>query len=321
MKKFTELKDVENPQQLILDGIQLKSTKAKSTIGTGKTIGLLFFNSSLRTRMSTQIAAQNLGMNVIQLNLNSESWELEFQDGAIMNGSTVEHIKDAVAVMNVYCDIIGVRCFPSLTDKIKDCSEYILNAFLKHAKIPIISLESATRHPLQSLADCMTIEAMKKTETPKIVLTWAPHVKALPQVVANSFVEWMLGTKQDLTITHPEGYELDESFTKGAKIEYNQQKALENADFVYVKNWSSFKEYGKILPVIPSEWMLTNEKLIYTNCAKIMHCLPVRRNIELSDEVLDSSNSLTLTQAENRIYASQIVLQKIIENLSNDSNS
>jgi N-succinyl-L-ornithine transcarbamylase len=312
MKHFTSLTDIDNATALVIEAIALKKAKEKTLLGKNKTIGLLFFNSSLRTRMSTQKAAQNLGMDVMLLNVNNDSWALEFEEGAIMNGKTVEHIKDAAGVMGLYCDILAIRCFPSLEKKEEDYAENIINQFIKYAKVPIVSLESATRHPLQSLADMITIQEHKKKDNPKIVLSWAPHIKPIPQVVANSFAEWTLASGFDLTITHPEGYALSTDFTKGATIEYNQEKALQDADFVYVKNWCSFTNYGKVLPV-DEDWMLTNEKLQVTNDAKVMHCLPVRRNIELSDEVLDSENSLILHQAENRIHAAQIVLKKILE--------
>jgi N-succinyl-L-ornithine transcarbamylase len=312
MKNFTSINDVSNPKTLIEKALEIKKIKEKSTIGSGKTVGLLFFNSSLRTRMSTQIAAQNLGLETIVLNVNQDGWALEFQEGAIMKGKTVEHIKDAAAVMGIYCDILAIRCFPSLTNKEDDNADIIMQQFIQYANVPIVSLESATRHPLQSLADMITIQEQKKVEKPKIVLTWAPHIKPIPQVVANSFAEWTLGCDYDLTITHPKGYELNEVYTQGATIEYDQEKALKDADFIYVKNWSSYQDYGQVLPV-DEDWMLTNEKLKACPEAKVMHCLPVRRNLELSDEVLDSSNSLILQQAENRVYAAQVVLKSILE--------
>lgn len=312
MKKFTSVQDVADPKALVDEAIAVKNSEKTSAIGKNKTIGLLFFNSSLRTRMSTQKAAQNLGMEVMILNVNNDGWALEFEEGAVMNGKTVEHIKDAAAVMGLYCDILAIRCFPSLTNKEEDSADKIINQFIQYAKVPVVSLESATRHPLQSLADMITIQEHKTKEKPKVVLTWAPHIKPIPHVVANSFAEWALACEYDLTITHPEGYELSEEFTKGATIEYDQEKALQDADFVYVKNWSSYTDYGKVLSV-EEDWMLTNEKLKVSNSAKIMHCLPVRRNVELSDEVLDSENSLVLKQAENRVYAAQTVLKKILQ--------
>jgi N-succinyl-L-ornithine transcarbamylase len=314
MKQFISVKDVVDPQQLIDEVIDLKNNQRFSTIGNYRTIGLIFFNSSLRTRMSTQKAAQNLGMQVMMINVSQDSWALEFQDGSIMNGNAVEHIKDAAAVMGLYCDILAIRSFPSLVDKQEDYSEKILHQFIKYSHIPVVSLESATLHPLQSLADMVTIKEHQKQSNPKVVLTWAPHVKALPQVVANSFSEWALASEYDLTITHPKGYELSEEFSQGATIEYDQKKALSEADFVYVKNWSSFTDYGKVLKV-KDDWLLTQEKMKVTNQAKIMHCLPVRRNVELSDELIDGKDSLILAQAENRVYATQTVLKKIIENI------
>lgn len=312
MKHFISVKDVENPKVLVQEVIYLKNNEKFSSIGKNKTIGLIFFNSSLRTRMSTQKAAQNLGMEVMTINVTTDSWKLEFQDGSVMNGDSVEHIKEAAAVMGVYCDILAIRSFPLLTNKEEDYAENILNQFVKYSKVPIVSLESATLHPLQSLADMVTIQEHQNQNKPKIVLTWAPHIKPIPQVVANSFAEWALASDYDLTITHPKGYELSEAFTKGATIEYDQQKALSEADFVYVKNWSSYTDYGKVLEV-KEDWQLTQEKLKVTHQAKIMHCLPVRRNLELSDEVIDGENALILAQAENRVYATQTVLKKIIE--------
>lgn len=315
MKYFTTVNDIPNAMELIKDAIALKgSPYSFLNLGKNRTLGLLFFNSSLRTRLSTQKAALNLGMQVIIMNVNNDGWALEYENGAVMNGNSVEHIKDAAAVMGLYCDIIGVRCFPTLIDKEADYSEKVLLQFMKYTKRPIISLESATLHPLQSMADMMTIEENKKNKRPKVVLTWAPHVKALPQVVANSFAEWSIKCDYDLTITHPVGFELCDDFTKGSTIEYNQQKALKNADFVYVKNWSSYKEYGK-LGIEYGDWLLNNDSIKCTNQAKILHCLPVRRNVELSDELLDGSNSLVLEQAENRVYAAQIVLKKMLENI------
>lgn len=313
MKHFTSVNDVASVNQLINDAVQLKKHPfLHQELGKNKTIGLLFFNSSLRTRLSTQKAALNLGMNVIVMNIGSEGWALEMEDGTVMNGNGVEHIKDAAAVLGLYCQIIAVRCFPMLTNKAEDYSEKVLHSFMNYAGVPIVSMESATLHPLQSLADMMTISEVKKIEKPKVVLTWAPHIKPLPQVVANSFAEWTLKCGYDLTITHPEGYELCADFTKGATLENDQQKALKDADFVYVKNWSAYTDYGKILNS-DMTWMLTEERMKVTNQAKIMHCLPVRRNLELSDELLDGTNSLILQQAQNREFAAQAVLKKVIE--------
>lgn len=319
MKRFFSADDVANIDELVQNAINIKKTPLqKSDLGKGKTLGLVFLNSSLRTRLSTQKAAQNLGLNTIILNANQEAWTWEFEDGAIMNGSTVEHIKDAANVLSQYCDIIGIRCFAGLENKEDDTSEKVYSLFEKFATVPIISLESATLHPLQSLADCITIEEHKpKNKKPKIVLTWAPHIKSIPHAVGNSFAQWMNKIDCDFVITHPKGYELDSKFTQDAIIEHNQEIALHNADFVYIKNWSSFEEYGKILSV-EEDWLLTNEKLKVTNNAKIMHCLPVRRNVEASDEVLDSENSLIYQQANNRTFAAQVILEKILESDGND---
>ncbi|RIJ41756.1 Rossmann-fold NAD(P)-binding domain-containing protein [Pontibacter oryzae] len=316
MKKFTAVQDVANVDALVQEALYLKSNPFKyKHFGENKTLGLIFLNPSLRTRLSTQKAAINLGMNVIVMNLDKEGWALETQEGAIMNGSTVEHIKEAAAVMGEYCDIIGIRSFPKLQNREEDYSEELLQQFIDFSKTPIVSLESATRHPLQSLADMLTItENVPAGKKPKVVLSWAPHIKPIPQCVANSFAEWMGQADVELVITHPEGYELAEEFTKGATITTNQQEALEGADFVYVKNWSSYTQYGQVLTA-GEGWMLTEEKLQATNSAKVMHCLPVRRNVELSDEILDGPNSLVLAQANNRTYAAQAVLKRMLEAL------
>ncbi len=314
MKKFTNIKDVDDLDDLIKEALLIKQNPyAFSELGKNKTLGLIFLNASLRTRLSTQKAAMNLGMNTMVMNIDKEGWALEMEDGAVMNGNTVEHVKDAAAVIGQYCDIVGIRCFPSLKNKEDDYSEKTLSQFIKYCNVPVISLESATLHPLQSFADLLTIkENWKKEEKPKVLLTWAPHIKPLPQAVANSFSEWMCKADVDFVISHPEGYDLCTGFTNGAKIMYNQDDALKNADFVYVKNWSCYTDYGKMIPQ-EQNWMLTNEKLKFTNHAKVMHCLPVRRNLELSDEVLDSLQSLVQKQANNRLYAAQTVLKKIIE--------
>lgn len=315
MKYFTTVHDVASPGLLLEEAFALKKDPlVHQAPGKNKVLGMVFFNMSLRTRLSTQKAALNLGMSVMVMNVGTEGWALEYDNGVVMNGDKVEHVKDAAAVMSLYCDIIALRCFPTLQNRKDDYSEKVLLQFMKHSKVPVISMESATLHPLQSLADIMTIEELKKTEKPKVVLSWAPHIKALPQAVANSFSEWALQFKCDLTIVQPEGYELCEDYTRGANIEYDQQKALADADFVYVKNWSSYSSYGQVLPV-NSNWMLDQEKMKVTNAAKIMHCLPVRRNVELSDELLDGPQSLIHVQAENRIYAAQAVIKRMLKTI------
>jgi N-succinyl-L-ornithine transcarbamylase len=313
MKQFIKFEEKGLAQELIETAIRFKANPLiNQEKGKGKRIGLIFLNPSLRTRVSTQIAASNLGIESVVLNMDKETWALEMKDGAIMNKNTVEHIKDAAAVLGSYFDLLAIRAFPTLSDKTEDISDLTLHQFIKYANVPVVSLESAIRHPLQSLADMMTIqENLNGKKKPKVVLTWAPHIKAIPHAVANSFSEWALGCGHELSITHPEGYELDEGFTKGATVEYDQAKALKDADFVYVKNWSAFQSYGKIIHV-DEPWLLTEEKLKQSPDAKVMHCLPVRRNLELSDEILDGKRSLVQQQAKNRIFAAQSVLDKII---------
>ncbi|WP_114783063.1 Rossmann-fold NAD(P)-binding domain-containing protein [Botryobacter ruber] len=315
MKNYTSVHDVPDVAALVQEALELKKNPyAHKSLGENKTLGLIFLNPSLRTRLSTQKAALNLGMNVMVMNMDKEGWALETQDGVVMNGTTVEHIREAAAVMGQYCDILGLRSFPKLQSREEDYSEDILNKFMKYAGVPILSLESATRHPLQSLADLITITEHKPTGLrPKVVLTWAPHVKALPQAVPNSFAEWMCAADVDFVIAHPEGYELESSFTDGATITYDQDEALQNADFVYIKNWSSFHDYGKVLTE-GEGWMMTNEKLAKTNNAKVMHCLPVRRGLELSHEILDGPNSIVIQEAGNRVYAAQAVIKRLLEN-------
>jgi len=291
---------------------------ANKTLGANKRIGCLFLNPSMRTRLSTQIAAQNLGMEAIVFNVGSEGWALEFEEEAIMSGTSVEHVKDAAPVFGKYFDILAIRTFPSLKNREDDYSELYIKQFIKYAGIPVLSLESATLHPLQSLTDIITItETLQEkplNRKPKIVLSWAPHVKPLPQCVANSFSQWVNAWGQaDFVITHPEDYELSEEFTKGATITHNQEEALKDADFVYVKNWSTYTDYGKIYESDP-KWMLTNKKLEATNNAKVMHCLPVRRNVELSDEILDGPNSIVTREAGNRVWAAQAVLESLLQN-------
>jgi len=317
MKKFIEVSDVTDIQALINKGLAYKQHPLlDKTLGANKRVGLLFLNPSLRTRLSTQVAAQNLGMDSIVFNVDKEGWALEFAEGAIMNGTTVEHVKDAAPILGQYFDILCIRTFPGLLNRDEDYSEKIINQFIKYAGVPVVSLESATLHPLQSLTDLITIQesiaATGLVKKPKVVLTWAPHVKALPQCVANSFTQWVTAANfADVVVTHPAGYELSEKYTKGATITHDQAAALKDADFVYVKNWSSYEDYGKVFCTDPA-WMLTANSLKHSNNAKVMHCLPVRRNVELSDEILDSSNSLVTIQAGNRVWAAQAVLSTIL---------
>jgi len=338
VKQFISVNDVLSPSfggvGEAIDALAAKALAYKANpfidkhLGAGKRIGLLFLNPSLRTRLSTQVAASNLGMDAIVFNVDKEGWALEFEEGAIMSGTTVEHIKDAAPILGNYFDILAIRTFPSLANKEDDYSEMYIKQFIKYAGVPVVSLESATLHPLQSLTDVITIQEDLLTSAisnrkPKIVLTWAPHVKPLPQCVANSFAQWMTAWGNltpalsqgegtiDFIITHPEDYELSEQFTKGATITHNQDEALKNADYVYVKNWSTFNDYGKMYENDP-RWMMTNNKLALTNNAKVMHCLPVRRNVELSDEVLDGANTLVTQQASNRVWAAQAVLSELL---------
>lgn len=322
MNHFISATDVTNIQQLVNKGLQYKlNPLLDAELGKGKRIGLLFLNPSLRTRLSTQVAAANLGMEAIVFNVDKEGWALEFQEGAVMNGTTVEHIKDAAPVLGQYFDILAIRTFPTLKNKEEDYSEMFIKQFIRFAGVPVVSLESATLHPLQSLTDIITIQesiqnSFASKRTPKVVLTWAPHIKPLPQCVANSFSQWVNAWGgANFVITHPEGYELSQQFTNGATIVHDQNEALKEADFVYVKNWSSYEHYGQQLN-IDQNWMLTNDKLALTNQAKVMHCLPVRRNIELSDEILDGPNSLVTQQAGNRVWAAQAVLAKILNTLN-----
>ncbi|MBV4356791.1 N-acetylornithine carbamoyltransferase [Pinibacter aurantiacus] len=317
MKNFISVHDVTDINALVKKALAFKANPLMSqSLGKDKRIGLLFLNPSLRTRLSTQVAAKNLGMEAIVFNVDKEGWALEFEEGAIMSGNTVEHVKDAAPILGSYFDILCIRTFPSLKNKEDDYSELYITQFIKYAGVPVISLESATLHPLQSLTDIITIQeslqAQKITRKPKIVLTWAPHVKPLPQCVANSFAQWVNAWGEaDFVITHPEDYELSEEFTKGATITHNQDEALKDADFVYVKNWSTYTDYGKIYENDP-RWMLDSEKIALTNNAKVMHCLPVRRNVELSDEVLDSPNSIVTQEAANRVWAAQAVIAEIL---------
>ncbi|MCH6202074.1 N-acetylornithine carbamoyltransferase [Aquiflexum sp. LQ15W] len=314
MMHFTKFDDKATAEKLIQKALHYKGNPwIDQAKGQRKRIGCIFLNPSLRTRASTQIAAQQLGMEAIVMNMDKEGWALEMREGVTMNKGTVEHIRDAAGVLGSYFDILAIRAFPTLTNKQEDLEDFVFNQFIKYSGVPVISLESAIRHPLQSLADMVTIHEQRNQEKkPKVVLTWAPHIKAIPHAVANSFSEWAIGCGHDLTITHPFGYELDEKFTKGANIVMDQKEALEGADFVYVKNWSAFNDYGKILNT-DSSWMLTEKHLKHAKNAKVMHCLPVRRNLELSDEILDGSRSLVMKQAQNRIFAAQSVISHILD--------
>lgn len=313
MKNFVSVNDVDDLPLLIAQAKALKQDPfAFSHLGKHRTIGLVFMNPSLRTRLSTQKAAASLGMDVIVLNIDKEGWQLEMNEGAVMNGTTVEHIRDAARVISSYCEMVAIRCFAGLKNRDEDYSETVLNGFLKYCTCPVISLESATLHPLQSLADCITISEHTKKKKPKVVLTWAPHVKPLPQAVANSFAQWMSSFECELVITRPRGYDLPQQFTQNASLVYDQQEALENADFVYIKSWSSYEHYGT-MPAVQDDWRLTSEKLEKTNSAYIMHCLPVRRNVEVYDEILDAPYSLIYEQALNRVYAAQAVLKQILQ--------
>ncbi len=320
MQQFISVNDVTSINELVKSALMYKANPfSDRNLGADKRIGLLFLNPSLRTRLSTQVAAKNLGMEAIVFNVDKEGWALEFEEGAIMSGNTVEHVKDAAPILGQYFDILCIRTFPSLKNKEDDYSEMFINQFIKYAGVPVVSLESATLHPLQSLTDIVTITESLNAQPatgnrkPKIVLTWAPHIKPLPQCVANSFAQWINAWGEaDFVITHPQDYELAEQFTKGATITHDQDAALKDADFIYVKNWSTYTDYGKIYENDP-EWMLTEEKLRTTNNAKVMHCLPVRRNVELSDEILDGPNSLVTKQAGNRVWAAQAVLSEILK--------
>jgi len=320
MKQFISAHDVTDINALVAKALKYKDNPyIDKQLGFQKRIGLLFLNPSLRTRLSTQVAAQNLGMEPIVFNVDKEGWALEFTEGAIMNGTTVEHIKDAAPILGNYFDMLCIRTFPGLVNQQEDYSEKIIHQFIQYAGVPIVSLESATLHPLQSLTDIITIKesialnSALQNKRPKVVLTWAPHIKSIPQCVSNSFSQWVNAWGEaDFVITHPEGYDLDTQFTQGATITHHQEEALQDADFVYVKNWSSYEPYGQVLSK-DENWMMTNQKLALTHDAKVMHCLPVRRNVELSDEILDGANSLVTKQASNRVWAAQAVLASILE--------
>ncbi|WP_209402283.1 N-acetylornithine carbamoyltransferase [Pseudozobellia sp. WGM2] len=311
MKHYLSIKDIDSLTDWVSEARNLKSNPTEfKALGKNKTIGLLFFNNSLRTRLSTQKAAMNLGLDVIVMNFGSEGWALEYSDGTVMDQGTSEHIKEAAQVVSQYCDIIAIRAFAGLQDREEDESEKVLNGFKKYASVPIVNMESSVGHPLQALADAITLAEQNIKKRPKVVLSWAPHPKALPHAVANSFIEMMQLQNAEFVITHPEGYELDPRITQKTTIEYDQKKACADADFIYVKNWSSYKDYGKASNQDP-DWTMTKEKV---GDAKFMHCLPVRRNMVVEDAVLDSDQSLVIEQANNRTYSAQIVLKKILEN-------
>ncbi|MCX6214942.1 N-acetylornithine carbamoyltransferase [Spirosoma sp.] len=317
MTNFLSLADVTDIDALIQSGLAAKANPfADQHLGKNKTIGLIFFNSSLRTRLSTQKAAQNLGMNVMMMNVGQDSWGLEMEEGVLMNGDKAEHVREAAAVMGRYCNIIGIRAFAELKDREKDYREQVMHQFAKYARVPIVNLESATRHPLQSLADCITIEEAKTVARPKVVLTWLPHFKPLPQAVANSFCEWMNARAKaghiEFIVTHPKGYELAPEFVGDTYVTHNQAEAFAGADFIYGKNWSSYMQYGQVLTQDPS-WAVTMDDLQVTNNGKFMHCLPVRRNLKVADAVLDSPQSLVIEQAANREWSAQAVLKEILK--------
>ena len=317
MKYFQHVEDIGDLKAAVNEALEVKANRfAYKHLGENKTLMMIFFNSSLRTRLSTQKAAMNLGMNVIVLDVNQGAWKLETERGVIMDGDKPEHLLEAIPVMGCYCDVIGVRSFARFENKKDDYEEKILNQFIKYSGRPVFAMETATVHPLQSFADLITIEEHKRVERPKVVLTWAPHPKALPQAVPNSFAEWMNAADYDFVITHPHGYELDPRFVGNARVEYDQDKALAGADFVYAKNWSAYADpnYGKVLSTDRS-WTITTEKMALTNNGFFMHCLPVRRNMIVSDDVIESANSLVIPEAANREISAQVVLKRILEEL------
>ncbi len=312
MKNYFSIQDIDSLSNWVDEAIKMKKNPlSDKTMGADKTIGLLFFNPSLRTRLSTQKAALNLGMNVIVMNFTGEGWSLEYGNGTVMDQGNSEHVKEAAQVVSQYCDVLAIRAFAKLENREDDYSENVLHSFIKYATIPVVNMESATGHPLQALTDAITINEHKKTDKPKVVLSWAPHPKALPQAVANSFVEMMQRTDAHFVITHPVGFELASHITKEVPIDYNQENAFKDADFIYVKNWSSYSDYGKTID--DNSWRVTEEKMKLTNDAKFMHCLPVRRNVVIDDAVIDSKNSIVIEQANNRTYAAQLVLKKILK--------
>ena len=314
---FTRVKDIGDVRQAVKEALELKKDRFQyQEIGRNKTALLIFFNNSLRTRLSTQKAATNLGMNVIVLDINQGAWRLETERGVVMDGDKSEHLLEAIPVMGCYCDIIGVRSFARFESKENDYSEKILQQFIRYSGRPVFSMEAATRHPLQSFANLITIEEYKRTERPKIVLTWTPHPRALPQAVPNSFAEWINAAGYELVITHPEGYELDPQFVGDARVEHNQRKAFEGADFIYAKNWAAYKDphYGEVLSTDRS-WTVDTEKMALTNNAFFMHCLPVRRNLIVTDEVIESPQSIVIPQAANREISAQVVLKRMLDDL------
>lgn len=314
MKHFLNIGDVEDINALVKEALFCKQNpRGDLELGKNKTLGLIFMNPSLRTRLSTQKAGINLGMDVMVMNFSGEGWALETEEGVIMNGDKAEHIKEAAAVVGEYCDIIGLRSFPGLKDRDLDYKDHVINEFVKYAGVPIVNLESATVHPCQSLADIVTIEETKTKNRPKVVLTWAPHPRALPQSVPNSFAEWINKMDYDFVIANPEGYDLSRDFTGDAKVVHNPEEAYERADFIYAKNWSSYENYGQILSTDPN-WMVDEKKMKLTNNAKFMHCLPVRRNVVVSDAVIDSENSIVIREAANREWAAQAVLKQLLKN-------
>ena len=313
MKNFININDIKDYNKLVDNCISLKKSAYElNSLGINKTLGLLFFNPSLRTRISTEKAAKILGMNVISMNFNNEGWNLECEDRVIMNSNKAEHIKDAARVVGQYCDIIGIRSFPSLINKTDDEKDIVINSFKKYANIPVINLESSIYHPLQALADAVTIK--EKVKKPKIVLSWAPHIKPLPHAVANSFINMAKKMNYDIKITNPIGYNLNENITDGIEIINNQKEAFEGANLVYAKNWSSYDNYGKVLDIKDS-WIIDDDKMNITNNAKFMHCLPVRRNLVVSDSIIDSDNSLVVEQANNRVYSAQLILKNILNEI------
>ncbi len=315
MRHFTSVHDLPNLDKALAEAFEVKKNPyGYQHLGKNKTMILMFFNSSLRTRLSTQKAAENMGMKAIVLDVNQGAWKLESERGVIMDGDKAEHLLEAVPVIGSYADIIGVRSFANFESKEHDYNEVIINQFVKYSGVPVVSMEAATRHPLQSFADHVTIEEHKKVAKPKVVLTWAPHPRALPQAVPNSFVEWMRETDYELVVTHPKGYELAPEFMGDVKVEYDQMKAFEGADFIYAKNWASYSDYGQILSKDRS-WTVSDKQMAVTNDAKFMHCLPVRRNMVVSDSVIESPNSLVIPEAANRVVSAQAVLKMILESL------